>query len=306
VSQGWVHRFDEAADDSYRALVEAAPDAFVTVDEHGAVVAWNPAAERLFGQPADETLGRPFEEVLPERPEAGCDRLGITRLLEEPTSAAVSGRVVELDAVGRGGTVFPVEVSVCPWEAHGRRYLTAIVRDLTEWRRTQDELMHRALHDPLTGLPNRTLILDRLEGALARAGRHTGIVVVLYLDLDGFKVVNDTWGHAAGDHVLAQVGQRLSAAVRPGDTVARMGGDEFVVVCEDVLEDAEAALIAERLREAFDEPFQLESQSMRLAVSIGVAIATDASPTPASLLRDADAGLYRTKARRADGVLGNE
>jgi diguanylate cyclase (GGDEF)-like protein/PAS domain S-box-containing protein len=301
VSQGWVHRFDEAADDVYRALVEAAPDAFVTVDEHGAVVAWNPAAERLFGHPADETLGRPFEQLLPECHEAGGDRLGITHLLEERTSTASSGRVVEVDAVGGGGTVFPAEVALCPWQAHGRRYLTAIVRDITERRRTQDELTHRALHDPLTGLPNRTLILDRLEGALARAGRHTGTVAALYLDLDGFKVVNDTWGHAAGDHVLAQVGERLSAAVRPGDTVARMGGDEFVVVCEEVLDDAEATRIAERLREAFDEPFQLESMSIRLAVSIGVALASDASPTPAGLLGDADAALYRTKTRPLPG-----
>jgi diguanylate cyclase (GGDEF)-like protein len=123
----------------------------------------------------------------------------------------------------------------------------------------------------------------------------------LYLDLDGFKVVNDTWGHAAGDHVLAQVGERLSAAVRPGDTVARMGGDEFAVVCEDVLDDAEATRIAERLREAFDEPFQLESMSIRLAVSIGVALASDASPTPAGLLGDADAALYRTKTRPLPG-----
>jgi len=295
VSHAWVQRFDEIADDVYRALVEGAPDAFVTVDEHGAVVAWNPAAERLFGQPADETLGRPLEEVFPARHETGDDRLGITHVLDEAMSTAVPGRVVEIDAVDGGGTVFPVQVSLCPWQAHGRHYLTAIVRDLTEWRRTQDELLHRALHDPLTGLPNRTLILDRLDGALARAGRHTGTVAALYLDLDGFKVVNDTWGHAAGDQVLAQVGQRLGAAVRPGDTVARMGGDEFVVVCDDVLEDAEAARIAERLREAFDEPFQLESRAMRLAVSIGVAIATDASVTPASLLRDADAALYRTK-----------
>jgi diguanylate cyclase (GGDEF)-like protein/PAS domain S-box-containing protein len=158
--------------------------------------------------------------------------------------------------------------------------------------RTEDRMRHDALHDPLTGLANRTLLRDRLEHALARSAREDAVTGVLFIDLDGFKRVNDAHGHAAGDAVLVELGARLRATVRPGDTVARLGGDEFVVVCEDVDEGAALAL-GSRLEEAIQQPLTVAGGEHRLTASIGVALGhTD----PGTLLGEADAAVYQAKA----------
>ena len=159
--------------------------------------------------------------------------------------------------------------------------------------RGEERMRHEAVHDPLTGLANRTLLRDRLEHALARSERAEDMATgVLFLDLDNFKQVNDAYGHAAGDAVLVELGRRLRMAVRPADTVARLGGDEFVVVCEEV--DAETALtLGRRLEEAIREPLEVEGVTHVLSASIGIALGrTD----PDALLGDADAAVYEAKA----------
>ena len=158
--------------------------------------------------------------------------------------------------------------------------------------RTEDRMRHEALHDPLTGLANRTLLRDRLEQALARSSREDSVTGVLFADLDDFKRVNDAYGHASGDAVLVEVGRRLRAAVRPADTVARFGGDEFVVVCEEVDEDTALAL-GRRLEQAIRPPLAVADAQHALTASIGVALGrTD----PDTLLGDADAAVYQAKA----------
>jgi diguanylate cyclase (GGDEF)-like protein/PAS domain S-box-containing protein len=164
--------------------------------------------------------------------------------------------------------------------------------------RTEEETRRRGLHDPLTGLPNRTLVLDRIAHALARADRGEASVAVLFLDVDNFKVVNDSLGHRAGDNLLRQLAQRLSDAVRPSDTVGRFGGDEFVVLCEDVVDEPMALRIAGRLARVFEAPFALEGDDVHLAsASIGVVLRDGAQDDPEELLRDADAAMYRAKER---------
>jgi diguanylate cyclase (GGDEF)-like protein/PAS domain S-box-containing protein len=158
--------------------------------------------------------------------------------------------------------------------------------------RDEQRVRHEAVHDPLTGLANRTLLRDRLQHALARSEREGGAAGVLFIDLDNFKRINDDHGHAAGDAVLIEVGRRLQTAVRPGDTIARLGGDEFVAVCEDV-DEASALAVGRRLQEAIGAPISAGGLQHRLSASIGVALG---GAEPDTLLANADAAGYRAKA----------
>ena len=163
-------------------------------------------------------------------------------------------------------------------------------------RRVLGEAVHQATHDALTGLPNRTLVLDRLTHALARSRRQPQGLAVLFVDLDRFKVVNDSLGHSVGDEVLVQVAQRLQAAVRPADTVARLAGDEFVVICEDVVDERDVLRVAERVAQAVAAPIPLYGRDTIITASIGIALACEETRAE-DLLRDADVAMYRAKER---------
>ena len=154
---------------------------------------------------------------------------------------------------------------------------------------------HASLHDPLTGLANRALILDHLDLALARADRQWSLAAAIFLDLDGFKPINDTLGHSAGDEILVRIAERLRSVVRPSDTLGRWGGDEFVVVCEDLKRASEAAAIVARLATAFDEPFAIHGMEIHVTASIGVAVSGGGNDRPAALIHAADAAMYRVK-----------
>ena len=164
-------------------------------------------------------------------------------------------------------------------------------------REAEARLVYQAYHDPLTGLPNRALLLDRLGQALARAGRRGEPVALLFLDLDRFKRVNDGLGHAAGDRLLVAVGERLRACARAGDTVARLGGDEFTLLLEGLTDAAEAEAVAAAVAAALEAPVVLDGQPVAVTASIGVALAGPGGAEPAGLLRDADVAMYRAKAR---------
>jgi diguanylate cyclase (GGDEF)-like protein/PAS domain S-box-containing protein len=189
---------------------------------------------------------------------------------------------------------FSMDVSPMRTETGGAVVLHS---DITDRKRYEEQLQHQALHDPLTGLPNRALLSDRLSGAIGRAQRDGNKVGVLLLDVDGFKVVNDALGHAAGDELLMSMSSRLAALVRPGDTVARLGGDEFVVLCEALGGSDEAAVVADRVVTGLARPVrQRDGGELSTTVSIGVAIG-DGSTSADALLRDADAAMYHAKER---------
>jgi diguanylate cyclase (GGDEF)-like protein/PAS domain S-box-containing protein len=283
------------SEDRYRALVESATDAIVSADAHGRITSWNRAAERIFGYPADEILGQWLTSLMPEQYREQHER-GIRRFLSSGEGRVV-GKTVELEGLRADGTTFPVELALSTWTTAEGRFFTGIVRDITERRQAQEKLAHQALHDPLTGLPNRTLVLDRIGQALARSARHDWSVAVLFFDVDRFKVVNDSLGHSAGDALLVLVVDRLRALLRPGDTMSRLGGDEFLVVCEEVHDLDQARHVAERLSEAFKAPFNLGEREMFATASMGIAVGRAADASPESLLRDADAAMYRAKER---------
>jgi diguanylate cyclase (GGDEF)-like protein len=197
--------------------------------------------------------------------------------------------VLEAHALHEGAQdLLPIDT---PGEALGRAIRHAIDR-----KQRERALADQALHDDLTGLPNRVLFMDRLELALTRARRTRSAVCVLFLDLDGFKEVNDTLGHQAGDHVLAEVARRLTEAVRAGDTVARFGGDEFIVLSADATSAIHAEALAFRLGEAISRSFAHDGSSLEVTASIGIAVSRGAEDTAEDLVRRADGAMYRAKA----------
>ena len=272
----------------FAAIVESSDDAIISQDRSGVVTSWNPGAARLFGHTAAQTLGRSLDHLV--APGASDD--------ERYFDLAACGEAVppfEAQRRRGDGTVLDVLLTLSPLrDVDGDVVgVSTIARDIGDRKRLESSLRHQALHDTLTGLPNRALLDDRMSHALNAARARDGIVAVLFLDLDRFKVLNDAEGHAAGDAVLVEVANRLRGAVRPEDTVARFGGDEFVVLCETGGLDT-AHHVAERLHESLRHPFHTEGPARFLAASIGIAMA-DGDSTAADLLRDADAAMYRAK-----------
>ncbi len=207
------------------------------------------------------------------------------------------GRIVGFERTHlrrKDGTVYPVEVGVGSIDYEGRRMIFASARDITDRVELEERLSHLAFHDPLTGLPNRALFLDRLEHAIDREGRRVDSVALLFLDLDNFKVINDSLGHEVGDELLVEVAQRLVSCVRPGDTVARLGGDEFTVLLEDVTGLEEANGVAERMVTEFQNAFILGENEFHVTASIGV-VPSIASSSAGDLMRSADLAMYKAK-----------
>ncbi len=290
-----------SAEDGRRRVVETANDAFVRLDPSGCILEWNARAEVMFGWPRAEVLGRRLSElVIPIRYRTAHDD-AFRRALAHPAGPTPSKR--ELAGVNRSGTEFPVEVTVWGSFDDERRVVEGFVRDISERRRFEVQLARQALHDRLTGLPNRVLLRDRLENALARTLRHRSTVALFLLDVDRFKVVNDSLGHEGGDRLLVAVAERLGRLLRPGDTLARMGGDEYAMLCEDVSGRDEAAALAGLLIDAFEAHFpvvagpELGATDVAVSVSVGVAVAAGDESDADLLLRDADVAMYRAKQR---------
>ena len=279
------------------AIVESSSDAIVGTDLEGTILSWNGSAERLYGYTAAEATGQDIRMLAPDRGAADDDVSAVLRRIAR--SESVQG----FETVRRrnDGNLVETSLTLSPVYADDGTLIgcSGIARDDTARKQAERALSHQALHDTLTGLPNRALLRDRLEHALAHARGHGERVAVMFLDLDGFKVVNDGLGHQAGDDLLVKVSHRLGANVRPEDTVARFGGDEFVVVCE--VESIEAAILAgNRLLAAIEAPFVLAGQDdgeqVSVSASIGLVVA-DGEAAPEDLLQDADTAMYRAKAR---------
>ena len=273
----------------FAAIVESSEDAIISQDRSGVVTSWNPGAARLFGHTAAQMLGRSLIHLV--APGANDDERHHFDLVTRGQAVAP----FEAQRRRGDGTVLDVLLTLSPLrDVDGNVVgVSTIARDIGDRKRLESSLRHQALHDALTGLPNRALLDDRMSHALTAAHARGSTIAVLFLDLDRFKVLNDAEGHAAGDAVLVEVAERLRAAVRPEDTVARFGGDEFVVLCETG-GLATAHHVAERLHESLEQPFQTGGPARFLAASIGIAMA-HADSTAADLLRDADAAMYRAK-----------
>jgi diguanylate cyclase (GGDEF)-like protein/PAS domain S-box-containing protein len=280
----------ERSQNHLQAIIRNVLDGIVTMNEAGEIHGFNPAAERIFGYALDEVLGKPINMLL-----AGSGEESFQRYLSHPEASRTLARAVEVSALHKDGSEFSLEVSLSDMTLNGERFFTAIVRDVTERKLAEDRLAHLAHHDFLTGLPNRALFLDRLECAMALARRDHSHLAVLFLDLDGFKRVNDTHGHEVGDLLLKGASGRLCAAVRVSDVVARMGGDEFTLVLNRIGDARNAQVLAEKIVAALSEPFVLAGYECHIGGSIGISMFEGGAEDAETLLRRADAAMYRAK-----------
>lgn len=282
------------AHERFRSAFENAPIGMAMVDLDGRILRANAAYARILGRELTEVCGMNVNELThPDDREASS--IELRRLLAGDSEAyRLEKRYMHVD-----GHAVWVSINVsCVRDNDGTPlYTLGHTEDITERRELRERLAHAAIHDPLTDLPNRVLFIDRLETALSRGLRHARQVAVIYLDLDRFKLVNDGMGHGAGDRLLEVVADRLLAAVRPSDTVARFGGDEFVVLCEEITDKAVAVEVAERLMTVLSDPVELDEGEIFVTASVGLAISGCLGDSAISLLRDADTAMYLAKER---------
>ena len=277
---------------SVRSAFEYAPTGIAVLTPVGVVITCNPALGELLGRTPASLKGTAlFALAHPDDQQAAqrnCRvQTGSQRILRHQC------RFVRAD--GRAIWVL-VSTAAVPEAPDRPAHLITHVEDIDARKALEAELLHRAQHDPLTGLANRALLAQRIDDALIRQVRPS---CLLFVDLDGFKCVNDQYGHAVGDQLLQQLAQRLTALLRPQDVCARLGGDEFVVLCVDT-QPHQAEAIAERLRTAVAQPFAIEGLAITITAAIGVS-ASDVTTAidPAHLLRQADERMYEAKRRRA-------
>lgn len=278
--------------DFFKSVIDSTTDAVITKDLHGIVTSWNRAAESIFGYSAAEMIGQPMVKVFPA-----------DRLQEEPMILARIGRGERVDhfetvRVRKDGSLVNVSATISPLHDSEGRIVGAskIARDITERIQAERTIWLQANHDTLTSLPNRRHFQERLTLELARARRMQRHLAVMFIDLDRFKDVNDTLGHQAGDDLLVQAAQRIRAAVREIDTVARMGGDEFTILLPDLVAGDEVEPIARRVNLCLFKPFTLDGQtSVQISGSIGVALFPQDGETADVLLMHADQAMYESK-----------
>src|SRR5215218_6501548 len=286
-----VERVIIESEQRFRSLVQNSSDIITILEADGTVRYVSPAVERVTGYKPEEQIGtNAFGSVHPDDKEQALNTLA--------------------EVLKRPGLHPPLEFRV-PHKDGSWRYLEHVVNnllddsavrgvvvnswDVTERKALVEYLSYQAFHDPLSDLPNRVLFMDRLEHAIIRANRRGNKVAVLFMDLDNFKVINDSLGHKAGDQLLVAVAERLKACLRPEDTAARLGGDEFTILVEDITSVGEVVQIAERIAEILQPPVPLGEQEVFATVSTGIALNISAQELPADLLRHADLAMYQAK-----------
>ncbi len=278
------------------AILEAALDAIITMDHEGRIVEVNRAAEETFGFARSELVGRSVAETVIPEDQREAHQLGLSRYLATGHGAYI-GRRVEVTARRRDGSTFPAELAVVPLRLPRGLWFTAYVRDITERWQASERIHHQAYHDALTGLPNRLLFTDRLTQALAQARRSRSLLSVLFMDVDLFKRVNDTLGHSIGDRLLKTLASRLAEAVREADTVARVGGDEFIVLLTELANAEDSAKVADKLLTVVGHPFEIHGHTLYVSGSVGISTHPADGDDAETLLRNADTAMYRAKER---------
>lgn len=284
----------EKSQNQLQAIIYNAMDGIITISETGEIQGFNPAAEEIFGYSQAEIQGKNVNMLMPDPTREKHDSY-LKRHLQtgESRIMGISGR--EVVALRKNGESFPMEVSISEMVLGGQKYFVGIVRDITERKQAEQKIAHLAHYDYLTDLPNRALFLSTLEHSILLARRNKYKAAVLFLDLDGFKPINDTLGHDVGDLLLQGVAKRLKGTIRESDTVARVGGDEFTFVLNNIESGKAASLVADKIIAALSDPFDLKGRQCRVGGSIGISLFPDDASDLETLLRQADEAMYLAK-----------
>jgi len=284
-----------------RSVIDGALDAILTIDHAGKLVEFNPAAERMFGYQREQVLGKTLSEIIvPPRlrksHEEGYKRFVLTN------EKHLFNQRVELQAMRSDGAEFPVELTLTALNEDGLSLVTGFIRDISEQKRARQEIENFAYYDVLTGLPNRRLLVDRFQHAILLSQRANTYSALMFIDLDNFKALNDTKGHDIGDQLLMEVAKRIQLTLRAGDTVARLSGDEFIVILEGLSSNISHAYqqtseVAQKLLEKLNASYHLGLFEFNTSASLGVTLFKDDQLNGFEAhLRHADAAMYQAKA----------
>ncbi|MBA3695562.1 MAG: diguanylate cyclase [Methylotenera sp.] len=284
----------ESSQVQLNAIIYNAIDGIITFNDKGEIEGFNPAAELIFGHDQQDIIGKSIQVLMPDLVEKG-DEAFINRFLRSREFGLIGVSGYEMSAQRKNGQRFPLELSTSEMILNGSRYFVCIARDITERKLVEEATRHAAHHDYLTDLPNRALFLECLEFAIPLAKRNGQKVALLFLDLDGFKHVNDTLGHANGDMLLKEVAMRLLSLIRNSDMLARIGGDEFTFILNNIGNEDNAIGVGNKIITALSEPFDLNGSICNIGGSIGISIYPDDTLDPEALLDQADEAMYLAK-----------
>ena len=285
----------EESETELRAILQNAHDAFIAIDEDGMVLEWNRQAEQLLGWAHKEAVGKELAELIIPFEQRELHRRGMTHFLNTGEGVVINNRI-EINALRRDGNELPVEMTVGYVRRRAGHLFIAFLHDITERQAFRNSLQEMALTDILTGLPNRRAFTEKLPEAMARATREPQQMGLLFMDIDGFKSINDKYGHEAGDELLVKFAERLVDAVRDVDTVARLAGDEFTVILERLHGPADAMGVAEKILVSMRRPFVLTAATVNVSSSIGVTIYEPGQHTDQdALVAQADKAMYAAK-----------
>lgn len=291
-----VVQVQQTTNEESLALValEAAPDGILIVDDTGTILKANPAAELLTGYTPDELAGQSVSVFLPLHLRSKHNHL-VKSFFLHPVSRPM-GMVSQLQLLRKDGLSIPVDIALGHCTMGDRSAAVVYMRDMTEVKRLQEDMHYQATHDGLTGLANRWMFMQHFEQAIQRARRSGRMLALLLLDLDEFKDVNDSYGHAAGDQVLIEVARRLRSGLRAGDVIARLGGDEFTVLLPDVPSLDHVLQVVHKLQRSLAARCQLKMAEVSLGASIGITVFPQDADDSATLMRFADMAMYAAKA----------
>lgn len=285
---------------SAQYILSIADMAILATDDQGVITDVNQSACTMFGYEEDELVGMSVHLLLPPHYRQRHVEMIAQFIQGDETKLRMQGNR-DINGYRKDGSFFPMEASVAKFRVDGRWHLVATMRDITDRKQAEEALLKRATHDALTGLPNRSLIRERLTSMLQRSQRNDLSVALLFIDLDGFKLINDTHGHEIGDQLLRSVARRLFEQVRPGDTVGRLAGDEFVILCEQVEQPATMSMLAERINERLRQPYRCRDVTLFISASVGIAIGGGETHSAEDLLRSGDTAMYAVKQKGRDG-----